>query len=206
MAELKVLNKEGKEVEKIKIKDEIFKGEVNDYAIQMVVRNFMNGQRDGSATTKSRAMVKGSNKKIYRQKGTGNARMGRKRTSIRRGGGVAFAKVPRDFTIKVNKKIKKSALISALRTRLEDFIIIDSCKLENPKTKEVVNIKKNLNLPEKTLFVLKDNNEDFDRAVKNIEKTMWVTKDYINVYYLLYFDKIVFEKDAILELEKRIEL
>lgn len=206
MAELKVLNKEGKEVDKIKIKDEIFKGEVNDYAIQMVVRNFLNGQRDGSAATKSRAMVKGSNKKIYRQKGTGNARMGRKRTPIRRGGGVAFAKVPRDFTIKINKKIKKNALLSALRTRFEDFIIMDSCKLEKAKTKEIVNIKKNLKLPQKTLFVLRENDEDFDRAVKNIEKTMWVSKDYINVYYLLYFDKIVFEKDAILDLEKRMEV
>ncbi len=206
MAEIKVINREGQEIDKIKVRDEIFKGEISDTLMQLAVRAYMNARRAGTAVTKSRAMVKGSNRKIFRQKGTGNARMGRKRTNIRTGGGVAFGKKQRDFSIKLNKKIRRKALISALTSRFEDFIILDKLVLDRPKTKEMAGLKKSLNLPAKSLFVVGLPDTNLDLSIRNLENTKWVSQNYLNVFDLLYFDKIVFTKDAITDLDKRMEL
>jgi large subunit ribosomal protein L4 len=203
MAEINVINKDGVEIEKIKLDDSTFNGKVNDNIMQFMVRALLNNRRAGTAANKSRAEVHGSNRKIFRQKGTGNARMGRRRTPLRKGGGVTFAKKQRDFSIKVTKKVKRQAIISALTSRFGDFVVLDQLTIEVPKTKEIFNLKKRLGLPLKTLLVVKDSDINLDLSVRNLGSTKWVTQNYINVFDLLYFDKIVFTKDAILELNKR---
>jgi large subunit ribosomal protein L4 len=203
MAEINVINKDGVEIEKIKLDDSTFNGKVNNNIMQFMVRALLNNRRAGTAANKSRAEVHGSNRKIFRQKGTGNARMGRRRTPLRKGGGVTFAKKQRDFSIKVTKKVKRQAIISALTSRFGDFVVLDQLTIEVPKTKEIFNLKKRLGLPLKTLLVVKDSDINLDLSVRNLGSTKWVTQNYINVFDLLYFDKIVFTKDAILELNKR---
>jgi len=203
MAEIKVINKDGAEIEKIKLDDSTFNGKVSNNIMQFMVRAFLNNRRAGTAANKSRNEVHGSNRKIFRQKGTGNARMGRRRTPIRKGGGVTFAKKQRDFSIKVTKKVKRQAIISALTSRFNDFVVLDQLTIEVPKTKEIFNLKKRLGLPLKTLLVVKDSDMNLHLSVRNLGSTKWVTQNYINVFDLLYFDKIVFTKDAILELNKR---
>ncbi len=205
MAEVKIINKEGKEVGTLTLSDSVFKTEIKEHLMQLAVRSYQNARRSGTATTKGKGEIIGSGRKLYKQKGTGNARFGQKRTPIRRGGGVAFPKYLRDFSIKMNKKEKNSALLSALSQRFADFMVLNELKVETPKTKEITQLKKKLSLPLKTLIVVKEPDIGIDLSVRNIPETKWVSEAYLNVYDLLYFDKIVFTQDAILGLEKRLK-
>ena len=165
--------------------------------------------RQGSASTKNRAEVSGGGKKPFRQKGTGRARQGSTRAPHMVGGGVVHGPKPRSFEKKINKKVRKLALKSALATRFQagNIVVIDEYSLEVPKTKSFVEFSKALDMvSNKKLFVINDLVEDKDYnlflSVRNIKDTQILLPNEISVYWLLKSEKLVITKEALLSLEE----
>ena len=161
MANVSVFNMEGKEVGTLELNDAVFGVEVNEHLVHMAVVAQLANKRQGTQKAKTRSEVSGGGRKPWRQKGTGHARQGSTRAPQWTGGGVVFAPVPRDYTIRLNKKEKRLALKSALTSRVQDgkFIVLDELTLNEAKTKNFVNVMKNLNVA-KALVVLNENNEN----------------------------------------------
>ena len=138
MIDLPVYDKQGKEVDRVQIDEAVFGGRVRPALLKQAIVMYHANKRQGTAATKSRGMVAGSTRKLYRQKGTGRARMGTNRTAIRKGGGVAFAKTARDFSQRMPKKQRRLARDSAVLGKLlsDDALVIDQLSFESPKTKE----------------------------------------------------------------------
>ncbi len=159
MANVSVYNIEGKEVGTIDLNDAVFGVEVNEHLVHMAVVSQLANKRQGTQKAKTRSEVSGGGRKPWRQKGTGHARQGSTRAPQWTGGGVVFAPVPRDYSFKMNKKEKRAALKSALTSRVEEkkFIVVDEIKFDEIKTKNFVNILKNLDVS-KALVVLEDGN------------------------------------------------
>jgi len=196
MPNIAVVNMEGKEVGSISLKDEIFAVEVNTAAMHLVVRSYLAAQRQGTQSALTRGMVRGGGRKIYRQKGTGNARHHGNRAPIFRHGGVVFAPQPRDYVINVPKKVRRLAMKSAFTSKLNDIIVVDEIKLEEAKTKYIAKMLKNLGVEKKALLILNGKDTDVIRAAKNIPNLKDAYVNTINVYALLNADKIIVLKDA----------
>ena len=139
MITVAVHNRDGKEIESLKVDEAVLGGHIRYALLKQAIVMYHANKRVGTAATKSRGMVEGSTRKIYKQKGTGNARMGTVRTNIRRGGGVAFAKVARDFGKDMPKKQRRLARDSAILAKLQvgNVVVVDEMKLEQPKTKDL---------------------------------------------------------------------
>ena len=163
MASVSVYNIEGKEVGTIDLSDAVFGVEVNEHLVHMAVVSQLANKRQGTQKAKTRSEVSGGGRKPWRQKGTGHARQGSTRAPQWTGGGVVFAPVPRDYSFKMNKKEKRAALKSALSSRVEEkkLIVVDEIKFDEIKTKNFVNILKNLDVS-KALVVLEDGNTNAD--------------------------------------------
>ena len=161
MANVSVFNMEGKEVGTLELNDAVFGVEVNEHLVHMAVVAQLANKRQGTQKAKTRSEVSGGGRKPWRQKGTGHARQGSTRAPQWTGGGMVFAPVPRDYTIRLNKKEKRLALKSALTSRVQEgkFIVLDELTLNEIKTKNFVNVMKNLNVA-KALVVLGENNEN----------------------------------------------
>ena len=164
-------------------------------------------QRSGTACTKTAGEVAGTNKKPWRQKGTGRARAGSFQSPLWRGGGVVFGPRPRDFSKKVNRKVRGLALHKALSARLTsgDVLIVDEIKLESAKTKEVVKLLKGLKLDGTTLLVIGGENKDLCLAARNVASVEIVTGTDVNAYQVLRSDKLVFTKQAFEAITQRIK-
>jgi len=175
-------------------------------AVHDVVTAFRAGQRSGTASTKTPGEVAGTNKKPWRQKGTGRARAGSFRSPLWRGGGVTFGPKPRDFSKKVNKKVSKLALRKALSERIKDgdVIVVDDVNLSTSKTREFVGVLKNLGLEGTSLFVVTGSEKNFDLASRNVPSVAVATGKNVNTYDLLCYDKLVFTKDAFAQIEARL--
>jgi len=175
-------------------------------AVQDVVVAYRAAQRSGTACTKTVGEVAGSNKKPWRQKGTGRARAGSVRSPLWRGGGVVFGPKPRDYSKKVNGKVKQLALRKALgeRIRMGDVLVVDDLKVNAPKTKEVVGLLSTLELTGTTLFVSGDHNPSFYLAARNLQAVEVTTADLLNTYQVLRPDKLVFSKSALEKVGQRI--
>ncbi len=202
--ELKVFNSEGKQVETIKVDETIFGAAYNQALIHQVIVAQLANKRQGTKSALTRAEVRGGGAKPYRQKGTGRARHGSIRSPQWRKGGVVFAPKPRDFSKKINKKMKRAAMISALsqKVRQNDFIVLDELKLEQPKTKLMATILKNLEVSNRTLIITKNDNDILMRASRNIKGIMVTQADCLNVYDLVSNQKCVVTKDAVKVLEE----
>ena len=146
MANVSVYNMEGKEVGTIELNDAVFGVEVNEHLVHMAVVNQLANNRQGTQKAKTRSEVSGGGRKPWRQKGTGHARQGSTRAPQWTGGGVVFAPVPRDYTLKMNKKEKRAALKSALTSRVQEnkLIVVDELKFDSIKTKAMASVLKNL--------------------------------------------------------------
>jgi large subunit ribosomal protein L4 len=151
--------------------------------------------------------LSGSGKKPWRQKGTGRARVGKTRSAIWRGGLTIFGPTPRDYSFKMNKKARRQALRSALTEcfRGDHIAVIDKIVLDHPKTKEAVGVIKALGLPEKTLFVTAGKNKNLELAVRNLPTVNVLPVEGVNVYDLLFHEKIVCTSEAIKGLEERLK-
>lgn len=203
MAKVKVFNMSGSEVGSIELNDSIFAVEVNTHVMHQAVVQYLANKRQGTQSALTRAEVRGGGRKPWRQKGTGRARQGSTRSPQWTGGGVVFAPKPRDYSFKLNKKVKRLALKSALTTKVNDgkFVVVDEINLPEMKTKEMVKVLNNLNV-NKSLVVLEDANEKAVVAARNIPTVKTASVSTINVYDILKYDSVVVTKAAVEKIEE----
>jgi len=198
MPNIAVVDMQGKSVGNMELNDDIFAIEPNVPAMHLMVRSYLAAQRQGTQSAKTRGMVRGGGRKIYRQKGTGNARHHGNRAPQFRHGGVVFAPQPRDYVVKVPRKIRRLAMKSALSAKFGagEIVVVDQIKLIDVKTKYVAQMLKALEAEKKTLLVVEQGQKDVIRASKNIPGVKDAYVNTINVYDLLNADKIVVVKSA----------
>ncbi len=203
MAKVALYNMDGKECGQIELKDEIFNAEVNTVVMHEVVVAHLANRRQGTQSAKTRAEVRGGGRKPYRQKGTGRARQGSIRSPQWVGGGVVFAPKPRDYSKKVNKKVRRIALKSALTSRVQEdkMIVLENLNLEEIKTKAMVGVLNNFNV-EKALVVLSEDNQNVILSARNIPNIKTVRADMLNVYDILKYETFVATKDAVAKIEE----
>ena len=203
MAKVSVYNMEGAVVGDIELNDLVFGVEVNEHLVKMAVTAHLANQRQGTQKAKTRAEVSGGGRKPWKQKGTGHARQGSTRSPQWTGGGVVFAPVPRDYTIKLNKKEKRIALKSALTSKVAEqkFIVLDSLALDEIKTKKFVAVLDNLKVS-KALVVLGGNDETVVKSAKNVADVKTALVNTINVYDILKYDTVIATKEAVAKIEE----
>ena len=204
MADVKVFNMQGAVVGEIALNDEIFGAEVSVSAMHAVVRAYMNAQRQGTQSAKTRTEVRGGGRKIYRQKGTGNARHHGRRAPQFTHGGVVFAPKPRDYRISVPKKVRRLAMKSALTSKVNEseLIVVDNIELAEAKTKNIVAMLKALGADKKALIVTADANEMIVRASNNIQGVKTAFIGSMNVVDILDCDKMIIAQDAVKRVEE----
>jgi large subunit ribosomal protein L4 len=207
MPDLDVIDIENKKVGTVEASVDVFEARVNEGLVQRYVTMQLAARRGGNAATKqNKGDLHGSNKKPWKQKGTGRARSGNTRSPIWRGGMTVFGPGPRSYTFTLSKKSKKLALKSVLTERFasKSIAVVDSIVLEQPKTKDAAAILQKLSLPSKTLFILSEKNQNFQLAVRNLPDTNVLLVDGLNVFDLLKHDKIVCTKDALEKIGERL--
>ena len=204
MAKLAVLDKTGKKVSDIELKDEIFAIEPNKSAMHLVVVNYLANQRQGTQSTLTRSEVSGGGKKPWKQKGTGRARQGSTRAPQWTHGGIALGPKPRDYGFDVNKKVRRLAMKSALSSKVasEEMIVVDDFSMDAIKTKEMANILSAVKAGKKTLIVLPEKNDVLYKSARNIEGTNVSLVNTLNVYDILNCNTIVVLKDAVAKIEE----
>ncbi|MBN1777171.1 MAG: 50S ribosomal protein L4 [Clostridiales bacterium] len=204
MPKTALYNMEGKQVGEVELSDGIFAAPVNAAAMHLVVRSILANQRQGTQSALTRNEVRGGGKKIYRQKGTGRARHHGNRAPQFAHGGVAFAPKPRDYAIKVPKKVRRIAFKSALTSKLnsEEIIVVDELKLKEAKTKQMVGFLKGFDLRNTTLLVLPGRDETVLRASGNIPKLQTSYVNTLNVYDILKAGKIILTQEALKGVEE----
>lgn len=192
----------GSEVGTIDLNDNIFAVEVNTHVMHQAVVQYLANQRQGTQSALTRAEVRGGGRKPWRQKGTGRARQGSIRSPQWTGGGVVFAPKPRDYSFKLNKKVKRLALKSALTTKVNDgkFVVVDELTV-NAKTKEMASVLNNLNIA-KALVVVEENNNNAVVAARNIPTVKTASVNTINVYDILKYDSLVLTKSVVEKIEE----
>ncbi|MCF0245880.1 MAG: 50S ribosomal protein L4 [Ileibacterium sp.] len=206
MATIDVINQKGEVVGQYDLNDSIFGIEPHKDAIYEAVKMQNASKRQGTAAVKRRSDVSGGGRKPYRQKGTGRARQGSIRAAQYRGGGIVFGPNPRDYSYKINKKVRRLALKSALSSKVQDseLAVMNAVVIEEPKTKEFAAILEAINAPAKTLFVLGTDEvaENIVLAGRNIATLSMMDSRGINVYDLLNANKVVLTEAAVKEIEE----
>jgi large subunit ribosomal protein L4 len=198
VAHIDVHNVKGEKIHERNIKDEIFNVSVREDIIHQVVRSQLASTRSGSASTKNRSKVKASSKKLWRQKGTGRARVGAASSPIRRGGGVAFGPVPRDYSFKVNKKVRKAALRMALADKFKtgQLFVVDNIHLEEISTGKLFEVLKNFDV-NNALIVTEREDENLEKSSRNIKKVKLLRAEGLNVYDILRHEYLLFIEGAL---------
>jgi len=203
--ELSILNQAGQATgKKIKLNDAVFAIEPNDHAIYLDVKQFLANNRQGTAKAKQRSENAHSTRKLGRQKGGGGARPGDLKSPVRVGGGTIFGPVPRDYSFKLNKKVKQLARRSALslRAKQDQIIVLDALSFEAPKTKAMIEVLNNLKVAgKKVLFVLPEGNENVLKSANNIERTNVITVNELNTYAIMNSNALVLLEGAVPAIE-----
>jgi len=204
MPKVDLYNVSGKVIGDIELKDEVFNAEINADAMYLAVESYLANQRQGTQSTKTRAEVSGGGIKPWRQKGTGRARQGSIRAPQWIKGGIALGPKPRTYTIKLNKKVKRVALKSALSSKVAEnnIIVLDAIEFSEIKTKNMVELLKNLNLDTNALIVLGDKNENVVRSAKNIPNVKTAYVNTINVYDIVKYNKFIVTSEAAHKIEE----
>ena len=204
MPKIAMLNQEGAKVGEIELSEGIFAAEVNESVLHLVVRSQLAAKRQGTQSAKTRGEVRGGGRKIYRQKGTGNARHHGNRAPQFTHGGVVFAPKPRDYVINVPKKVRRLAFKSAMTTKLNagEIIVVDQIALAEAKTKLMAKVLKNFELTGTTMLVLPGRDETIVRAANNIDKLETSYVNTLNVYDILKAGKIILTQDALKGVEE----
>ena len=197
MAKLDIIDRDGKSAAQLDLPEAVFTPAANDHLIYEAVVNYRANQRQGTASTKTRAAVSGGGKKPWRQKGTGRARVGSTRSPLWRKGGTVFGPQPRDYSSELPKKAKRGALRSALAHKLAagDLIVASELEVKEPKTKEAVALLKAFHLDSALLVDLADNANLF-RAVRNLPRVKAVDVAGLNIYDVLAHKSVVFSRRA----------
>lgn len=202
MIDVKVYNREGKELENVQVDEALFGGTVRAALLKQAIVMYHANKRVGTAATKSRGMVEGSTRKLYRQKGTGNARAGSVRTPVRVGGGVTFAKAARDFGKDMPKKQRRVACDSALLAKMQSgrVVVVDELNFEAPKTKEFARVLGNLNIDRSCLITLSEPDANVYKSARNIQKVDVLKVDDLNAGDICMKQKVLFTKAAFMAL------
>ena len=203
MPQVAVYDISGKTVGQIELSENTFGQPVNAAVLHEVVKVYLANQRQGTQSALTRAEVRGGGIKPWRQKGTGRARQGSTRAPQWRHGGVVFAPKPRDYTIRVNRKVKRLAMKSALSSKVldQDLIVFDALNLEAPKTKEMVKVLNAVDV-KKALIVLAAPDETVERAARNIPGVKTTLVGTLNVYEILKYQKLILTKESAQKIEE----
>ena len=208
--ELNIKNMAGQDTgKKVVLNDAIFAIEPNDHAIYLDVKQFLANNRQGTAKAKQRSENAHSTRKLGRQKGGGGARPGDLKSPVRVGGGTIFGPVPRDYSFKLNKKVKQLARRSALSTRAKQnqIIVLDSLQFDAPKTKAMVEVMKNLNISgQKVLFVLPESDMTVLKSARNIQRTNVTTAGELNTYAIMNANMLVMVESAVKAVEETLNV
>ena len=201
---MKVVNMAGQEVGEIALSEKVFGADVNEAVLHTAVRAFLMNQRQGTQSTLTRSEVSGGGRKPWKQKGTGHARQGSTRSPQWTHGGIALGPKPRSYRVSLNKALKRTAMFSALSSKVEDgsMVVIDAITATEYKTKTMVAMLAAVGAAKKTLVVLPEVNELVIKSCNNIEgvkTTQWNT---INVYDILNCDTLIVAKDAVAKIEE----
>jgi large subunit ribosomal protein L4 len=198
MITLGVYNREGKEIDNLQVDEALFGGKVRYALLKQAIVMYHANKRVGTAATKSRGMVEGSTRKLYRQKGTGNARAGNARTNVRKGGGVAFAKVARDFRQDMPAKQRRLAKNSAILAKLlsNNVVVVDVLKFDKPKTKDFVKVLNNLKIERSCIITVSEYSEALYKSLRNVPKINMMTVTDLNAGDICNTQKMLFTKDA----------
>jgi large subunit ribosomal protein L4 len=195
-----VLNIEGKQTGRtVELPEEIFGIEPNDHVIYLAVKQYQGAQRQGSHKVKTRAEVKGSSKKLHKQKGTGGARKGNLRNPLYKGGGTVFGPKPHKYDIKLNRKVKDLAKMSALSYKAKDnaIMVLEDVKMDAPKTSTFAGILNNLNIAGKrTLFVIPEYNDNLYLSLRNVPSVSGTLLSDLNTYDILNANVLVLTESA----------
>ena len=204
MPKIDVYNVEGKKVSDIELKEEIFGIKPNEAIVHSVLVNFLDNQRQGTQSTKTRSEVSGGGRKPWKQKGTGRARQGSIRAPHWVKGGVALGPKPRSYKYRVNKKERRLAIKSLLSSKVleNELVVVDDFKMKEIKTKNMVNALANLKVEGKTLVLLPEKNENVQKSARNIEGVKTTLVNTINVYDLLKYKNLVITVDTVKKLEE----
>jgi large subunit ribosomal protein L4 len=204
MPKLAMLNQQGESIGSLNLNDEVFAAENNDQVIYDVIKQQRAAMRQGTVMTKNRSAVRGGGRKPYRQKGTGHARQGSIRAPHYVGGGVVFGPSPRDYSYKVNRKVRRLALRIALSEKLrgQNLVAVDSITLASFKTKEMVTVLENLKVEGKVMVILGENSELVNTASRNLPNVSTVLYNHISVYDILNANKLIVTKDALEKIEE----
>jgi large subunit ribosomal protein L4 len=207
MPTVDVKNLKNEKVGEMKLSDEVFGVELNESLIYYAVNNYLTNQRQGTVGTKTRGNVSGSGRKLWKQKGTGRARVASLRSPLWKGGGNVHGPQPRDWTTKLPAKMKRGALKSALSERLREgaLVVVDGFGLDDHKTKTFVAIAENFGWDNKTLIVETAPEKNLILSSRNLPGVKVASRANVNIYDVLYHDKIVFTRDAISALEERLK-
>src|SRR3954468_9377578 len=205
MPTVKVRNLKNKEVGDVVLSDAVFGVELNESLIHAAVRNYQANGRQGTSATKTRGNVSGSGRKLWKQKGTGRARIASLRSPLWKGGGNAHGPQPRDWSYNMPRKMRRGALRSALSERVREgnVIVVDGWQLEKPKTRQLLGSLGTLGLNDtRTLIVDSLENENLMLSSRNVQRTKVVNSFGLNIYDLLYHEKLILSRAAATELEE----
>ena len=204
MPKIDVYNIEGKKVNDVELKEDIFGIIPNEELVHSVIVNYLANQRQGTQSTKTRAEVRGGGKKPWRQKGTGRARQGSIRAPQWVKGGIALGPRPRSYKYTVNKKERRLAIRSVLSSKVleNNLVVLDKAEMKEIKTQAMVKTLANLKVEGKTLILLPERNENVQKSARNIKNVKTTLVNTINVYDLLKYNKLVVTLDAVKKLEE----
>ena len=204
MPKIAVHNSKGEQVGEMELSPAIFAAPVNEAAVHEVVVAYLANQRRGTASTKTRGLVRGGGRKPWRQKGTGRARHGSIRSPIWTGGGTVFGPHPRDYSVRLPKKLKRVALRSALTTKYNnnEIIVLDQLSMETPRTKDVVQLLKNLKVEGKAVLITADPSPAVYKSARNIPGVSTGIADNINTYQVLNSGSLILTRDAVARIEE----
>ena len=201
-----VKNWQGEDAGEATLELKVAKSENAEHIVHRALVRQLNNARQGTASSKTRAEVRGGGRKPWRQKGTGRARAGSIRSPLWRGGGVIFGPKPRDFSTKMNRKERRLALRTAFSSRLEDTIVVENfaAELDRPKTKEVIAAldRWGVDSDAKVLLILKEVSDNVNLSTRNIAKVKLIKATNLNVFDVLHVNKIVISKDALEQIQE----
>ena len=202
--ELNIKNIQGNETGRtVVLPEEIFAIEPNDHAIYLDVKQYLANQRQGTHKSKERAEIAGSTRKLHKQKGTGGARIGSKKSPLLKGGGRVFGPKPRDYSFKLNKKLKRLARLSALtyKAQKDAILVVEDFTFDAPKTKEFLAIQKNLKVEGgRSMLIIKERDKNIYLSSRNIPKTEVVIPGDLNTYTIMRTKVMIFTESAVAEL------
>ena len=204
MPTVSVYNMTNEKVGDMELSEQIFDVEMNVGLVHQVVVMQLASQRLGTHSTKTRSMVRGGGRKPWRQKGTGRARAGSRRSPLWRGGGTVFGPHPRSYAFTMPRKQRRLALKCVLSDKLKsgDLIVLDNLDFEAPKTKQFVKLLNDFKIEKKALFIMNEVKENVKRSANNLQGIKTIGAMGLNVYDILYHDKLFLTKDAVAKIEE----